>query len=91
MVSTAKRRTVRILRVLQTWPLWYVGAATLGFMVCLAGLMVGRKEWFRYGLWLGVPLVLLTGNIVFLLVISAVLNLGVWLWKALRGEKTGTR
>ena len=87
MNSPAKRRTVRLLRLLQAWPLWYVGTAVLGLLGCLAGWMAGRTEWLRYGLWLGVPLVLLTGNILFVLAIAAVLNFGVWVWEAHVGRR----
>ena len=91
MVSPATRRWVRFRRFSQTYPLWYAGAAILGLVVIAAGWLAGRPAWIRGGAWLTAPFFLLLCNLVFLLAISAVANLGIWVWKRIsltpRGEE----
>jgi hypothetical protein len=71
---------IRTYRLLQTWPLWYVGAAIVGLIVCASGLMTGRPSWTRFGAWFRVPLILFLGWLVLVLTISAVVNVVLRLW-----------
>lgn len=84
MVSPAKRRAVRVCRFLQTYPLWYAGAAAVGLLLGAAGWIAGAPSWLRWGVWLVVPFVLFLANLAFLLAISAVANLGVLVWTLAR-------
>jgi hypothetical protein len=84
-------KVVRIYRLIQTWPLWYAGAAVVGLLMCLSGWISGRATWLRYGTWLTIPFVLLLANVVFVLAISAVVNLGVFVWNAVHRERRDSR
>ncbi len=71
----------RIYRLLQSWPLLYFFAAIVGFIICVLGWTTGRFAWVRFGVWLMVPFLLLLGSLVTVLTISAILNLGILLWR----------
>ena len=74
----ARRRAVRIARVLQSWPLWRLGAIPVGLAVRLAGYATGRLGWFRLGEWITMPSVGLLGSLILVLTLSGVLNLGLF-------------
>jgi hypothetical protein len=80
MTSPARRKMVRAYRFLQTWPLWFVAAAIVGLMICLVGWIAGRPTWIKFGVWFWIPLLGLLVNLVFLLAISVLVNLGILLW-----------
>lgn len=84
MVSQAKRKAVLLRRWWHSWPLWYVGAAIVGLMIGVVGWVAGRPDYFPYAIWSMAPLVLLIGNLVFVLTISALVNLGVLAWRVIR-------
>jgi hypothetical protein len=75
---------VRTYRLLQSWPLLYLGAAIVGVIICASGLMTGRQTWIRFGLWFTVPLFLLLGWLVMVLTISAIVNMGILFWRLIK-------
>ena len=79
MTNPARRRMVRRLRVLQSWPLVYLAAGIVGLMICASGWITGRQTWTRFGMWLTAPMLLLLGWLVMVLTISAIVNTGVLL------------
>ena len=79
MATTARRKMVRTLRVLQSWPLVYLGAGIVGLIICASGSITGRRTWIQFGMWLTAPLLLLLGWLVMVLTISAMVNAGILL------------
>jgi hypothetical protein len=84
MTSPARRRMVRRYRLMQSWPLLYLGAAIVGFIICALGLITARQTWIRFGLWFTVPFFLLLGWLVMVLAISAVVNTGILVWRLVK-------
>jgi hypothetical protein len=82
---------VRLCRFYQTWPLWYVAAAIVGLMICLVGWLAGRLTWIKFGVWFWIPLLGLLANLVFLLAISGLVNLGIRLWRLAFRHQPHTR
>ncbi len=72
---------VRTYRLLHSWPLLYSGAAILGLIICALGWISGRQTWIGFGIWFTVPLFLLLGSVITVLTISAILNVGILLWR----------
>ena len=75
---------VRTYRLLHSWPLLYLSAAILGFIICALGWISGRQTWIRFGIWFTVPLFLLLGSVVTVLTISAIVNVGILLWRLMK-------
>jgi hypothetical protein len=53
-------------------------------MIGVVAWAAGRPDWFPYAIWSMTPLLLLIGNLVFLLLISALVNLGILTWRVIR-------
>jgi hypothetical protein len=75
---------VRTYPLLHSWPLLYLGAAIVGLIICASELLTGRQSWIRFGLWFTVPLFLLLGWLVLVLTISAVVNMGILMWRLMK-------
>jgi hypothetical protein len=81
MTVSAMRRLVRTYRLLQAWPLLYLGVAIVGIVVSASGWIMGTQSWVRFGMWFTVPLFLFLGWLVLVLTISAVVNMCIRLWR----------
>ncbi len=84
MPKPATQRIIRAYRQLQWWPLLYLAAAIVGFIICASGFLTGRETWIRFGLWFTVPLFLLIGWLVMVLTISILVNTGLLLWRLMK-------
>ena len=80
---------MRLERISQAWPLFYFGSAILGLLMCAAGLISSRYTLFTYGLFFILPLVLLIGNVIFVVTIAAALNLGLLVWNLVNRQRSG--
>jgi hypothetical protein len=84
MTIPARRRIVYAYRLMQSWPLLYLGAAIVGFIICASGWITGKHTGIRFDMWFTVPLSLFLGWLVLVLTISAIVNMGVLLWMLIK-------
>ena len=75
MTGRSRRRAIRVYRLLQSWPLWYVGAALVGVFIWLAGAGMNQQSWIHFGVGLMVPGFALLGWLILVLSIAAVIRL----------------
>jgi hypothetical protein len=66
---------------LQSWPLLYLGAGTVGFIIRGLGWIMGRQTWIRFGMWFTIPLFLLLGSLATVFSISGVVHMFFFIFK----------